>query len=289
MEIVRKQPLVTYESVSAAAESLANGGQRPSVRAVLGVLGGGSPNAVLPFLQVWKAARPAIKAADVTIDPRIASILAEQISVAVADATRAAEARAADLESDAEAVAEAGRAAEARAEELAAELARVQSENQQLTGRVSALVEEMDQVKKDAAAAITEARADTHREREAAEQARQALARAELRLESMPALEAQVRDLRSQVETEHRARNAAEKAAAVAEAERNAAVRHAEAAEQAHQEFRKSSAQEVGRLTERTDKAEADRDAARKEAGSAREEAAKLRGQVEAFQAKPSR
>lgn len=285
MEITRKQPLVTFESVAAAAESLTNSGQRPSVRAVLGVLGGGSPNAVLPHLQAWKAARPAIKAADVAIDPRIASILAEQIILAVADATRSAEARAADLEADAEAVAEAGRLAEARAEELAAELDRVQRENQQLTGRVAALAEEVDQVKKDAAVAITEARADTSREREAAEQARQALARAELRLESLPALETQVRELRGQVEAEHRARNEAEKAAAVAEAERNAAARQVEAGEQAHQEHRKSSALELSRLAERTDRAEAEREEARKEAGNAREEAAKLRGQVEAMQA----
>lgn len=284
MEPTRKQPLVTFESVAAAAESLAAAGQRPSVRAVQGVLGGGSPNAVLPHLQAWKAARPAVKAADVTIDPRIAAILAEQISTAVVDATRAAEARAADLEADSEAVAEAGRQAEAHVEELTAELARVQNENQQLTGRVAALTDEVDQVKQDAAAAIGEARADAQREREAAEQARQALARAELRLEGLPALEAQVRELREQLEAEHRARNDAEKAAAVAVAERNAAARQVEAAEQTHQEHRKTAAQEAQRLVDRMTKAEAERDAARKEAGSAREEAALLRGQVEAMQ-----
>lgn len=280
----RKQALVTFESVAAAAESLASGGQRPSVRAVIAVLGGGSPNAVLPHLQAWKAARPTVKAADVTIDPRIASILAEQIGAAVTDATRAAEARAADLEADAEAVAEAGRLAEARADELAAELGRVQTENQQLTGRVATLAEEVDQVKKDAAAAIAEARADTQRERDAAEQARQSLARAELRLESLPALEAQLVELRGQLDAERKARTEAEKVAAVAQAERNAALRQVEAAELAHREQGKQTEIEAGRAVDRLSKTEADRDAARKEATEARAEAAKLRGQVEAMQ-----
>jgi chromosome segregation ATPase len=59
----------------------------------------------------------------------------------------------------------------------------------------------------------------------------------------------------------------------------------AEAADQAHQEQRKTAAQEAHRVAERMTKAEADRDTARKEASSAREDAAKLRGQVEAMQA----
>lgn len=230
MEITstQRKPLVTFESVAAAAESLTAGGQRPSVRSIIAVLGGGSPNAVLRQFHAWKAARPSIKAAEVTIDPRIAAILAEQITATVADATRAAEARASDLEADAETVAEAGSQAEARAEELASELVRVQTENQQLTGRLDALTHEIEQLKKESAAAIGEARTDAQRERDAAELARQALARAELRLESMPALEAQLAELRTNLETERSNRTSAEKFAAVTQAEKQSAERLAE-------------------------------------------------------------
>lgn len=59
----------------------------------------------------------------------------------------------------------------------------------------------------------------------------------------------------------------------------------AEAAEQAHQEQRKLAVQETLRVTERIARLEADQDIARKETGAAREEAAKLRGHVEAMQA----
>jgi len=56
------------------------------------------------------------------------------------------------------------------------------------------------------------------------------------------------------------------------------------AADQVHQEQRKTAAAEAHRTTERLVKIEADRDQSDKDAGTAREEAAKLRGQVEAMQ-----
>lgn len=58
----------------------------------------------------------------------------------------------------------------------------------------------------------------------------------------------------------------------------------AEAADQSHQEQRKRSAEEIHRTAERMAKAETERDEARKLASTAREDAATLRGQVEAMQ-----
>lgn len=55
----------------------------------------------------------------------------------------------------------------------------------------------------------------------------------------------------------------------------------AKAADQTHQEQRKHTAQEAHRLAEKLTRLESDREAARKEAAQAREEVAKLRGQVE--------
>lgn len=267
---------VSFESVAAAAESLTTNGQRPSVRAVIAAMGGGSPNAVLPHLQAWKAARPAVKTADVALDPRIVTILAEQITTSVIEATRAAEARAADLEADAEAVADAGRLAEARADELAGELVSVQSDNQQQAGRLDALTHEIEQVKKEAGAAVADARADALRERETGEQVRQALARAELRLEAVPAMEITLAALRDQLDAERTARTLAEKAAAVAIAEQHAAERRADdlkgALEHARAELRGQQAQ--------TAAAQAEAGEARKAAAAAREETANLRGQV---------
>lgn len=58
----------------------------------------------------------------------------------------------------------------------------------------------------------------------------------------------------------------------------------AEAAVQSHQEQRKQAAAEANRVAERLTKAHVERDNACKEAAMAREEAAQLRGQVEALQ-----
>jgi len=59
----------------------------------------------------------------------------------------------------------------------------------------------------------------------------------------------------------------------------------AAAADKTQQEQRKRTAEETHRMAERLTKIEADRDAAHKQAATAREEAAKLRGQLEATQA----
>lgn len=59
----------------------------------------------------------------------------------------------------------------------------------------------------------------------------------------------------------------------------------AEAADQSHQEQRKAAAAAALRTAERVTKVEADRDTARKEASSAREDGAKLAGKLEAMQA----
>jgi chromosome segregation ATPase len=56
----------------------------------------------------------------------------------------------------------------------------------------------------------------------------------------------------------------------------------ATAAEETRQEQRKRTAEETHRIAERLTKIEADRDVAHKQATTAREEAAKLRGQLEA-------
>ena len=58
----------------------------------------------------------------------------------------------------------------------------------------------------------------------------------------------------------------------------------AEAAEQLHQEQRAAAAQDAQQAADRLTKIEGERETARVEAGAAREDAAKLRGQVEALQ-----
>ncbi len=219
--------IVTYETVAKACETLTSEGRRASVRAVIAQLGGGSPNVVLDYQRQWKAGRPVVKAADINVDPRIGLIVAEQIALAVATARADIEAQLADAEQDAETVGKAGREAEERAGTLADELEAAKGQLQALTGQIDQLKGDAEQVKADAvekvktaeeraSAGIAKAEDEARREREAREAAQVLLAKAELRLEALPRLEAEIDQLKVEIAQERRARQAAEQGAAVA-------------------------------------------------------------------------
>jgi len=187
--------LVSFESVAAAAESLIKDGGKASVRAVIAVLGGGSPNAVLPLLNEWKAGRPRVTASDIALDPRIAALIAEQISTASAQAAKSAEEKAADVQADAEAVAEAGRDAEAKAAELEQAL---QEASTQVKAKGRALEDLAAERTRDAQIALeklTTLQAQFDSERQRADHAVQTVAKDEVRLQAIPKLEAEVQRL----------------------------------------------------------------------------------------------
>lgn len=184
--------LVNFESVAAAAESIVKDGGRPSVRAVIAVLGGGSPNAVLPLLNEWKAGRPALRSVDIELDPRIAQVVAELVHKASEQSARAAEERASDVQADAEAVAEAGQAAEARALVLESQLAEAQLV---IHGKERALEDAQAAAgieAKNALERITALQVQLGEERSRADAAVQAVAKAEVRLELIPGLQSEV-------------------------------------------------------------------------------------------------
>jgi chromosome segregation ATPase len=219
--------LVTYETVAQACEALSAEGKRPSVRAILAQLGGGSPNAVLDHQRQWKAGRPTVKSADIQVDPRIGLIVAEQIAQAVAAARADIEVQLAEAEQDAETVGKAGREAEERAAALAGELEATRAQLQALNGQIDQLKADAEQVKADAVekvktaeeragAAIAKAEDEARREREAREAAQMQLAKAELRLEALPRLEAEIDQLKVEIAQERKGRQAAEQGAAVA-------------------------------------------------------------------------
>lgn len=216
--------LVTYENVAAAAQSLLDAGQRPSVRMVLAILGGGSPNAILPLLNEWKQARPAVLGADIAIDPQIGALIAKQIGAAVADAVRASEQRSSEVQADAEAVAEAGRAAEKTARSLAEELELVKDKLQQQAGQLEERAREIEQIRDSAQASVASADAKAEREREAAESVRQELVRAQIRTEAIPRLESEIDALMSRLQTAEADLAAARQAAAVSSARAESAT-----------------------------------------------------------------
>jgi chromosome segregation ATPase len=187
--------LVSFESVAAAAESLVAEGNKASVRAVIAVLGGGSPNSVLPLLNEWKSGRVAVRSTDVVLDPRFTALLAEQITTARVEAAKTAEEKAADVQADAEAVAEAGREAEAKAAQLEQALEQAQGE---IMGKARALEDLAVERERDAEIAqdkINTLQIQLQSERQRADEAVQTVAKDEVRLQAIPKLEADVQRL----------------------------------------------------------------------------------------------
>lgn len=202
--------LVTYEAVAAACEAITASGSRPSVRGIIAHLGGGSPNSVLDYQRQWKAGRPVVKASDIQIDPRIGQIIAEQISAAVTASRADIEGQLFVAEQDAEVVSKSCTEAEARATALESELELAKGQIQSQAGQIDHLKTAAEQVKADAAeqvkiaearsaAAVLKAEEETLRERAAAEVTRMALAKAELRLEAMPRIEAEIATVRAEL------------------------------------------------------------------------------------------
>lgn len=188
--------LVSFEKVAAAAEAISRDGGKPSVRSVIAHLGGGSPNSVLPLLNEWKAGRVAVRSSDIELDPRIGQIIGELVKSASEQSARAAEERAADVQADAETVAEAGREAEARVQALENQLAEAQ---QSILGKERALEDVQSAAgieAKNALERITALQQQLDDERDRADLAVQAVAKAEVRLELIPGLQAEVERLK---------------------------------------------------------------------------------------------
>ena len=188
--------IVTFESVAAAAQAIAQEGGRPSVRSVIAYLNGGSPNAVLPLLNEWKAGRPTLKSGDIELDPRIGMVVAELVHKASEQAARTAEEKAADVQADAEAVAEAGRELENRAQSLEGQL----TEAKQVIAAKERALEDVQAASaieaKNAQEKATALQNQLAEERIRADQAVQAVAKAEVRLELIPGLQSEVERLK---------------------------------------------------------------------------------------------
>ena len=230
--------IVNFESVAAAAEALQSAGQRASVRAVIAALGGGSPNSVLKLLGEWKAGRPVVRIADTELDPRITDAIKVQMQRVAEQAAAAAEERASGLDEDLQALAEAQASAEQQITGLTAERDAAQAQASDFVEKLKESQAQAERNQEQAAAALVALRQELSSERQRQEQAAAALARAEVRLEVVPALQADIERLRTALrdQTERsaellagcqQARQLAEQGAAVLGAKLEAAERRA--------------------------------------------------------------
>ena len=230
--------LVNFENVAAAAEALQSAGQRASVRAVIAALGGGSPNSVLKLLGEWKAGRPVVRIAETELDPRITDAIRVQMQRVAEQAAQAAEERAGALDEDLQALAEAQAAAEQQIAALQAERDTAQAQAADFVEQQKEARAEGERNQEQAVQALVTLRQELASERQRFEAAAAELARAQVRLEALPALQADIEQLRATLRADseqsarlladcHQARQLAEQGAAVLGAKLEAAERRA--------------------------------------------------------------
>ena len=212
---------VTFEQVATIADQIKAAGQKPTVRSVQENLGGGSMGTILRFLGKWKEGQSLASeqrtTTDDSIDPSIARAISTVISSRIQAAVGEINGRFADLQSETSDLITEN---ERQAQEIIEHLRRIESQEEELAvgaGRTSQIEAEL---------------ALTRQERDAkahdAEKARTDLAKALLRLETLPNLEAEIEKLKESLREQERGRAAAEKEAAVASSRAESLGRQAE-------------------------------------------------------------
>ena len=200
-----REATITQEQVNAAADAIRASGAKPTARAVREAVGGGSMATVLKLLQVWQGGQARIEEGPVVLPVGLQRALVDFIAQEVAGAKASLQS---DLviaqQANGDLIAESERQS-STIEILASALESAQAEKAELIGRLAQVESEL--------ARATE---DVTGERQAAERARTELAKAQLRLDALPRIEAEVDRLRAELTTERTAKVAAEQAAAVA-------------------------------------------------------------------------
>lgn len=270
---------VTSEQVSAVADALIGEGKQATIRAVRERLGDrGSPNTIQKHLSAWRDARPMAAAAALELPQTLAAAIAAEIGRAAAQARAEIEGRLVEVQTEAADLAMTGESLEDERDSLIAQMAVLTTERDTLAGKAA-----------QQAADLVELAGRVEREQQAAEAARVELATARLRAEGLTERHAaqgkEVEQLRAAVEDERKGRIAAEQAAAVLAARLEASAELVVRAE-TRAELAERQADQV---TQDVRKAHAEREDARNLASQAREQSARLSGQVDMLQAESKR
>ena len=270
---------VTSEQVSAVADALIGEGKQATIRAVRERLGDrGSPNTIQKHLSAWRDARPMAAAAALELPQALAAAIAAGIGRAAAQARAEIEGRLVEVQTEAADLAMTGESLEDERDSLIAQMAVLTTERDTLAGKAA-----------QQAADLVELTGRVEREQQAAEAARVELATARLRAEGLTERHAaqgkEVEQLRAAVEDERKGRIAAEQAAAVLAARLEASAELVVRAE-TRAELAERQADQV---TQDVRKAHAEREDARNLASQAREQGARLSGQVDVLQAESKR
>jgi colicin import membrane protein len=216
-----RESKITYEHVAAAADAICAANIRPTSRSVRERLGNtGSMGTINRLLQDWKSAQERHVAQPLTLPPSLQRVILDFMAQELASAKSLLESSLSEQRQELTDLALENERQGADIEERIETDAAIRTELATLQGRITQTDSE-----------LVQARHETTREREDAAIARIDLAKALLRLESMPRLEAEVNSLREDLNAERQARSQAAQHAAVLEAKLEAARERAVQAE----------------------------------------------------------
>lgn len=167
---------------------------------------------------------------ELTLEPAIAKVIAQQLAVMTAQATALADLRITELTADIELIANAGRATEETNQRLTEQLGQAQSQVQQLTGQLTQRSAEIEATRLDASKQIQTLQTSVEHERQLAQGFRDDLMRAQFKLESFADLQANLAALKIQLQDAERAAALSSQEAAVAQAKLTAQLERGEEA-----------------------------------------------------------
>ncbi len=203
-----REAVITMEQVATEADKIKASGQKPTVRVVRENLGGGSMGTILKFLNKWKEGQSLAseqRTTDDSLDPSIARAISTVLAARVQSAVSEINGRFADLQAETgDLITE----NEKQSQEISEHLRRIETQSEQLAAERGRI----DQIE----AELARAREERDAKAQDAEKARTDLAKALLRLETLPNLEAETQKLRESLRSQEKARAEAEKEAAVA-------------------------------------------------------------------------
>lgn len=195
---------IKFEEVAAVADAIAARGDRPTLRGVRAEIGSGSMGTIQKHLAAWQSQRRQIVTSSATLPTEIQRVIIAEIEREIDAARATLEAELVATVDARDALADDNEQQAEQIEQQTALINELEINNQKQAVRISQLESDLEKMRQTA-----------DHERNIAEQARQALAKAELRLEALPRVEAENERLRDALELAKTRSTSAEQLAAV--------------------------------------------------------------------------
>lgn len=216
-----RESTITADQVFAICDTIKAEGGKPTSRSIRERLGNtGSMGTINKLLQRWKTEHTRQTPSTLTLPPALQNVILDFMDHELTAARAALETELAEQQQEAADLASENERQADTIESLNDELATVGQERASAEGKAQQL-----------AVDLQAAHVEAGNERAAAEHARTELAKALLRLEAMPRLEADLETVRAELATERKARTEAERTAAVLQAQKDDLHARVDAAE----------------------------------------------------------